>query len=546
MMNSGLLNSALEKAIKNHGTDVLKSTQLANILSDYGAFEMHDKEKALKKDIVATLVAEKYGEKLTRWKKRQNNWKIEQEKFVSGLIKKHKFNENLVWMIADAFADAIGMPPIHTPIKQRKNIFRILFGDKMKLSGKDVYAIIAGAIIVLLIILCSIVFGNGDGSSIIAVPLLMLVHIFVLIGICNTINPRFRKHSGTGVTYACFVGEIATGVVTLLIAFADTSIVAILFLLFLCLIFSYTIGRFATYIQSRLFGYTLASILLLLIPIFGFPLIVKQHLIKNHINEYNKSIELRNTHMQQNVRLGFMGIYIGDCYSDVVMHLKKDTNIVKRIRLEDKKPGAYIEFFNVNNPNYYVNNRDVKLDFDKELQYDVSFDNDTIRLYILFFRDTVKHIQVNSIKPDLYIQKYGDPEHYYTKSPEEFVNRCSFYPYFEEQSEYINRQPYGMVEDLRERMISDYYSGITQWTFSNGIIRITKYSTQYIANDVFDTIYVRNERESQMIQKIRREQEAIEHKQRIEKERKEQEEIEKREQEQRRMEEIHKEAINQI
>lgn len=543
-MDNSPIYLAIKKAIDNHGFEILKSTQLANILSDYGAFEIHDKEKAIKKEIVATLVSEKYGERLILWKKSQNHWKNEQEKFVSGLIKKHKFNENLTRMIADAFTEAIGMPPIHTPIKQQKSITRILFGDKMMLSKKDVYAIFAGAIIELFVLLCSIASGNGDGSSIIAVPILLLVHLFVLIRICGSTNPRLRKHSGTGASYAYLVGEILTGVVAILIAFTDISIVAILFLLLSCLICSYTLGRSATYMQSRLFGYTLASILLLLIIIFGIPLIVKQQLIKDHINEFNKSIELRNTHLRQNARLGFMGVNIGDCYSDVEVHLKNDTNVVKRIRLVDNKPVVNVGYFNIdNNPNnYYVNNHDTKLDFDKELQYDVSFDNDTTRLYILFFRDTVKHIQINSIKTDLYIRKYGDSERYYTKSPEEFVNRCSYYPYYEEISKYFIRQPFGMIEGLRERMISDYYDGIIQWTFSNGIIRITKNSTQYIANDVYDTICARNERENQMIQAIRFEQEA----KRWRKKRKEQENKEKQEQEQRRLDEVHKEAINLI
>lgn len=44
MLNSNLLNIALEKAIKNHGTDVLKSPFLVNILQDYGAFDVHDKD----------------------------------------------------------------------------------------------------------------------------------------------------------------------------------------------------------------------------------------------------------------------------------------------------------------------------------------------------------------------------------------------------------------------------------------------------------------------------------------------------------------------
>lgn len=522
---------ALQKAIDNLGTDVLMSQQLANILSDYGAFEIHDNEKALKKDIITTFVVEKYGEKLSRWKKKQKNWKIEQEKFISALIKKYKYNENLIWTIADAFAEAIGMPPINSPNIQQKKIFKVLFGDKIILQENDVNAIIAGSIIEVLILIFTI--ANLDGAFIIAVSILLLIHSLFLKNIYDTTNPRNGKHSGIGVTYAFLVGELVNGVFAIIMANTDISIAEILSLLIFFLFFSFAIGRSATYLQSRLFGYTLASIFIILFIFFSIPSIVKQHLIGYYEKEYEKNIELRDTHLQQNVKLGFMGINIGDYYPDVIMHMKKDSNVVKRIRLEDKKPG-------VHNNTYY------KLDFDKELQYDVIFYNDTIRLYILFYRDTVKHIQINIVKTDLYIQKYGDPESYYTRSPEKFVYRCSHYPYYEKITDYIDRQPYATKKYLEDEVFAHPYLNRLQWTFSNGIIRITEYCTQYISNDVFDSINVREERKKQREKQVRHEREILEREHRKEKERKEQEQKDKREQEQRRIEEVHKEAIKQI
>ena len=44
------LNIAMQNAIGDLGTDVLKSPYLVNILQDYGAFDVHDKENVQKKE----------------------------------------------------------------------------------------------------------------------------------------------------------------------------------------------------------------------------------------------------------------------------------------------------------------------------------------------------------------------------------------------------------------------------------------------------------------------------------------------------------------
>ena len=63
------LNIALQNAIGDLGTDVLKSSFLVNILQDYGAFDIHDKHSLVIKQRLAELV--KYGHvgEIVSWKK---------------------------------------------------------------------------------------------------------------------------------------------------------------------------------------------------------------------------------------------------------------------------------------------------------------------------------------------------------------------------------------------------------------------------------------------------------------------------------------------
>lgn len=118
-MNSSLLNSALEKAIKNHGIDVLKSPQLANVLQDYGAFDVHEKISVQKKEIIAALTADKYFDTLLQWKKKRNrHWQEDNAKFVETFSKRHRFDSSFVDNIAEAFIQAIGLIKSPTPQRQ--------------------------------------------------------------------------------------------------------------------------------------------------------------------------------------------------------------------------------------------------------------------------------------------------------------------------------------------------------------------------------------------------------------------------------------------
>ena len=62
------LHIALQNAIGDLGTDVLKSPHLVNILQDYGAFDVHDVNRAKTKTIIELFSKEEYGEKFIAWR----------------------------------------------------------------------------------------------------------------------------------------------------------------------------------------------------------------------------------------------------------------------------------------------------------------------------------------------------------------------------------------------------------------------------------------------------------------------------------------------
>lgn len=304
------------------------------------------------------------------------------------------------------------------------------------------------------------------------------------------------------------------------------------------MLLSFFFGRFETTQkpQRRLFGYTLASILLLLIIVFSVPLIVRQRIINEHKKECKESITLRNEHLNQEVTLGFMDIHLGDYYLDVVNRLRHYAYVVAKIQL-DKKP--YSHLYDVDFGDYedncFVQREYIQLDFDKELQYDVSFNNDISRLYILFYNDTVRYIQFNGGKEELYVQKYGLPEYYYTEPPEKYVTPIDTYPFFK-KGYYKNRYLGFNYKSVR----------LSQWTFVNGAIRANDYSAEYISNDVFDTTAARNERAKRETEQLRLEQEERERQMELEKAKQEKEEAEKKAQEQKQREEERKRVIERI
>lgn len=531
------LCEAIKKVIDLYGLNVLKTNKLANVLLDYGAFDVHDQEMPIKKEIISSLILSGYGEKLIRWKKKSRGWKSKHDGFINNFKRKNSFDESIVDEIADAFVNGIGLVAVAIPPKKKKNLKEAIFGKKINLKSKDREAILAVCVFESLVFFISVFIGLGDGSGIILPFLIMATHPFVMMAISGTKDTHFKTTPGMGVGCAGIIGEIITILIPCIIVFADTEMaggiaVLLLFILFL----SYIIGRFGTNTQSRLFGYTLSIISLLLIIVMSIPPIVMQRYIQEHKKSCEETLVLRNEHLQQDISLGFMGVHLGDFYPDVIQKLKSDTNVVSRIKL-DKEPYGYLDIIDYDDylQRCYVQARHVKLDFDKELQYDVSFNNHIDRLYILFFQDTVRHIQFNGEDDELYVEKYGLPEYYYKVPPEAFFTLNDRFPFFKKR--YNSKRFYS----LEERP-----NCIAQWSFANGVIRVNDYSVQYISNDVFDTIATRNERANREAEQLRLEQEEKARQMELEKAKQEKEEADKKAQELKQREEERKRAIEKI
>ncbi len=62
------LQIALQEAIGDLGTDVLKSPFLVNILQDYGAFDVHDKDAGVIKQRLSEMVKNGKIEKMLSWR----------------------------------------------------------------------------------------------------------------------------------------------------------------------------------------------------------------------------------------------------------------------------------------------------------------------------------------------------------------------------------------------------------------------------------------------------------------------------------------------
>lgn len=532
------LCEAIKKVIDLYGLNVLKTPKLANVLLDYGAFDVHNREMPIKKEIISSLILSGYGEKLIRWKKRSRNWKSKHDDFINNFKRKNSFDESIVDEIADAFVNGIGLVAVTIPPKKKKDYKEALFGKRIVVSENDKTSIIAGCILELSVLLFSLLGGMEEGVGLVF-GLLFLVGYSIIV-------PAIYKNSDTknktGAAYAFFIGGFITTIIPFLIVAGSSdgsiSIWSIVLLLSVFMLLSFFFGRFETTQkpQRRLFGYTLASILLLLIIVFSVPLIVRQRIINEHKKECKESLTLRNEHLKQEVTLGFMDIHLGDYYLDVVNRLKHDTCVVGKIQL-DKKP--YSHLYDVDFGDYedncFVQREYIQLDFDKELQYDISFNNDISRLYILFYHDTVRYIQFNGGKEELYVQKYGLPEYYYTEPPEKYVTPIDTYPFFK-KGYYENR-----YLGFNHKSVC-----LSQWTFANGAIRSNDYSAEYISNDVFDTIEARNERAKREAEQLRLEQEEKERQMELEKAEQGKKEAEKKAQEQKQREEERKRVIERI
>lgn len=527
-----ILCDAIRKVIDEYGIDVLKSPKLTNILLDYRAFKVHDKNAPIKKVIIAKLVSEGYGEKLIRWKKKRGDWKSKHDDFINAFKGKNKIDHGIIDEVINAFVNGTGLIDIAVPKKQKKISFEFVFGKKIVLEAKDRREIIAGGITVLLIVflvLRSQIIGSFDSwaRSSIVYLLFMVVHPLVFLQDKNTHKPEM------GVYIACALGGMITWAIPALIemSYVDYTIEVIVLVLSLCMFISYSIGRFKAKLQWRLFGYTFATIMLLLSIIFSIPLFVKQNIIHNQKKVCKTSIDLRDEHLMQSVDFGFIGIRLDDYCPNVIQQLEHNPNVVSFIQQQIKEYSysfantkAYIDVIDIDHYRhlYYTPYHRAELEFDKKIQCDVSFDNERGELSLFFYQDSVKYIQFNGVKEELYVNKYGLPEYYYTYFPA--VKKTDKYPYFER---FENRR-------------------LAQWTYANGVIRVDGKSAAYISNDVFDRITAMDERAKRATEQLRLEQETRERQREIERQELEREAAEKAIQEQREREKAHRQAIDQI
>ena len=105
------LHIALQNAIGDLGTDVLKSPFLVNILQDYGAFDVHDKHSLVIKQRLAELVNDRLVEEIVSWEKLSDK-KVQSN--ALSLLKRYN-DDNDVRYIIDSTLKACGLPPLTNP-----------------------------------------------------------------------------------------------------------------------------------------------------------------------------------------------------------------------------------------------------------------------------------------------------------------------------------------------------------------------------------------------------------------------------------------------
>lgn len=429
-------------------------------------------------------------------------------------------------------------PP--TPSKHRKSFWELVFGKPIELTKKDKKSIVAGSIFEILVLFVSLFFGLDVDVAL--VLNLFIIFIYGVVAIIIIGDKWSRDNPGSGVSYAFLLG---ISVSTLVPAFFDDALGSIPFegmirFLSIFMILYYLIGRFkkAHKIQGRLFGYTSTVIRFLLIIMCCVPLIAKQTEIHKFKVVCEESLNLRNEHEQPSMGLGFMGINLNDSYNDVVKQLNNNANVVGPIT-KLKTPCSNIDFINIDDYRnmFYVQSQILTVNFDGGYQCVISFDNETYKLSLFFWHDSLKLIHFNGEKEELYKQKYGTPEYYY-RFPPEFILRfakTNKYPYYGNDTS--SKQLFYKTERV---------SRIAQWTYANGLIRVYDNSSMYISNDVIDTLVAMNERSIRQAEQLRLEQEERERQLKLEEERQEKEAAEKRALEQQQIENRHKQALEQI
>ena len=111
------LNIAMQNAIGDLGTDVLKSPYLVNILQDYGAFDVHDKDSIAIKQRLNQLVKDGLVEEVASWR-RHSDKKIQREEL--NLLKRYN-NADDVRFIIDSVLRVCGRPCLSMPTTSPTN-----------------------------------------------------------------------------------------------------------------------------------------------------------------------------------------------------------------------------------------------------------------------------------------------------------------------------------------------------------------------------------------------------------------------------------------
>ena len=105
------LHIALQEAIGNLGTDVLKSPYLVNIFQDYGAFDVHDKHSLVIKQWLVDLVKDGIVVEIVSWKKL-----LDKEMQNKGLSMLMQYNDtDDVRYVINSVLMACGLPNISIP-----------------------------------------------------------------------------------------------------------------------------------------------------------------------------------------------------------------------------------------------------------------------------------------------------------------------------------------------------------------------------------------------------------------------------------------------
>ncbi|MCR5192362.1 MAG: hypothetical protein K6D59_03565 [Bacteroidales bacterium] len=349
------------------------------------------------------------------------------------------------------------------------------------LSKTDKVSIVVGFILLTIATLC----GLRDDGDVETVHVLgfftAFVQFFFMLWIskCGSNSPSF-KYKGTGVSYACMIGEIL--ILLLLILFRNANseppFVVYATVALAIMFFSLFAGIKSNQVQRKLFWLTLSGVMLIILILTTVPMILEFTYIHKHNSICVKSLALREKHLQENPALGFMDIQIGDSYSNIKNKLSNDPNVI-RIVSTDKKAhdSLMVEWFDATSyvEQHRVDTYERPLSLNRIVKYDVFFNGDTTRVTLGFSSNILKIIKLNIKDCSLYEDKYGEPEVYYKSEVKKYISFGNSYPYYK----------YLELENDR------------QWSFPNGVIRQEwhytisyerYYTISYISSDILDSI----------------------------------------------------------